>query len=226
MSNYAIIPAAGLGIRFGGQTRKQFLELKGKPLFQWSVEAFVKTGLFEKIVVCLPAQGRGDPAPTVGVGFPDPCIFITGGATRAESVKKGFEFLHSQDDDTVLVHDAVRPLVSVDLIKKIVEATKVKWAVVPVVPISDTVKEMDGDKVKKTIPRNQLRLTQTPQGFSCRILSALYKSHPDLGQNSTDEAMMVEGMGTDVFVVEGDPKNIKVTTPDDLKLAEYYLNSL
>lgn len=213
MNFYAIIPAAGLSERFGGQ-KKQFVALGGKSLLERVVDVFLKVELFEKIVVCLP---KGDQFVR---GTPPSVEFVAGGASRAESVKNGFDHLSPVDDDVVLIHDAARPLIDAELIRKVAEETKTKKAVIPVVSISDTVKEVMDGHVLRTVDRKSLFAVQTPQGFSCALLSKVYKSNPDLGAQTTDEAMLVESLGYKVCVVEGQRTNIKVTTPEDLRLAE------
>ncbi|MBI4412277.1 MAG: 2-C-methyl-D-erythritol 4-phosphate cytidylyltransferase [Deltaproteobacteria bacterium] len=221
MNYFAIIPAAGVGKRFGGSVKKQFLSLNGRSLLHWSVETFLKTRLFHRIVVCLPPDeliqisGKTD-SPEV--------MYVAGGATRAQSVKKGFEALEVLDNDYVMVHDAVRPLVSAELILRVVKETREKGATIPVVPLSDTIKEIKDGIVSKTIDRSSLFAVQTPQGFPVGVLRNIYQRLDVTDPRWTDEAMMVEAIGEKVYAVEGDRRNIKVTTAEDLKVAEIYLN--
>lgn len=216
---FAILPAAGLGVRFGGSTRKQYLTLEGKSLLRHSVDAFLATGLFKTIVVCLPP----DEIDVIAAqGFGDSVKFVAGGATRMQSVHNGFLSLDADDNDFVLVHDAVRPLVEADLIGRVAKALQSFEAVVPAVPLADTIKEISGNQILKTHDRSRLRAIQTPQGFSCGLLKKVYKSLPSLAGVVTDEAMLVEQAGFEVNWIEGNPSNIKVTTPLDLQLAEVF----
>ncbi len=219
--DYAIIPAAGLGIRFGGETRKQYLELAGHRLLDWVLDAFVSVKIFEKIVVCVPE----DDVEELKKNNRATVDFIAGGNSRSESVAKGFASLDLDDDDIVLIHDAVRPLVSPELIRRVLKQTQEKGACIPVVPVADTIKEKQGDKIVKTYPRHSLVAVQTPQGFKASFLQKAYQSLPYADPRFTDEAMLVEENGVSVFTVEGDRVNIKVTTPLDLKLAAYYLET-
>lgn len=219
--NYAIIPAAGLGLRFGGDTKKQFLKLHGRTLLEHTLERFHSVGIFEKIVVCLPA----DELQVVNATniFPT-TLLIEGGATRAESVYRGFKALNLQDDDLVLIHDAVRPLVSSELIQNVVSETQKKGAVIPGLAVSDTIKRVNNSQVEATIDRSSLVAIQTPQGFQAKILKGAYQKHQG-NFDWTDEAMLVERAGVQVTVVEGEKSNIKVTTPFDLRLAKILQDS-
>lgn len=208
---HVIIPAAGLGTRFGGQ--KQFLKLKGRPLLDWAFESF--QGLDGDIIVCVPPEAPIKDFKNVR--------FILGGSSRAESVNLGFQALDPSDADFVLIHDAARPLVSLDLIDRVVTALKDHPAVIPVIPVRDTLKEVCDSKVIRSIDREKIAAAQTPQGFSCALLRRMYKQLA-LDPHFTDEAMMLEAIGEEVFCVEGEESNLKITTPSDLNFAEWILN--
>jgi len=219
-NNYVIIPAGGVGRRFGGSTKKQFLKLGGKTLLQWTVSAFVEAGIFKKIIVCLPV----DELKQARLLFPSPNIScIEGGASRALSVFEGFKYLQADANDIVLIHDAVRPLVSLALIKNVVKQASAKGAAIPVIPVSDTIKEIQKEIVVRTVDRRHLYAVQTPQGFSYEILSKAYQKGRLGDRDWTDEAMLVEGADNPIYIVEGEPENIKVTTKVDLKMAELLL---
>lgn len=215
---HVIIPAAGSGSRFGGSTKKQFLQIKGRRLFEWTLDVFLKANLFSKIVVCLPASEKLPSSHKIN--------FIEGGQTRAESVYKGFMALCAQDEDKILIHDAVRPCVSIDLILRVVQALEKKQAVIPVLPLSDTVKEISENRVIKTVDRKHLFTVQTPQGFSYELLKKTYEHISVLSDGYTDEAALVEAIGEEVMTVDGEKTNIKVTTPDDLRLAAWILKNI
>ncbi len=204
MNFYAIIPAAGEGKRFGG--KKQEAVLKGKTLIDHCEQVFAGTKIFEKIVVV----GRD----------------ISGGKTRAESVFNGFKALALQDDDVVLIHDAARPLVSPALIMKVAEETKKRKAVIPVIAVNDTMKEIRDGVVFRTVNRNSLVSVQTPQGFLAKLLRGAYQSVDLNDARWTDEAAIIESVGQKVHVVEGERRNIKVTTAEDLKLCEWELATM
>ncbi len=217
MSFFAIIPAAGIGARFG--SKKQFLELKGQSPLQRTVATFQQTGLFKNIVVVLsPDEMERD----LGVAT-DRCA---GGTSRAESVKKGFEFLKPMVGDIVVIHDAVRCLIKSDLIQRVCDAALLHKAVIPVVKVSDTIKEVLEGRVVKTHNREHLRAVQTPQAFSCELMSRMYKTLAltDL-ERLTDESSGIEQLGETVYVVDGDLINIKITTPEDVAAALSHLTS-
>ena len=195
----AIIVAAGSGTRFGRS--KHDLVLGGKPLWRWSVEAFEEAGASEIVVV-------GD----VPGGVP-------GGNRRRDSVSAGLDALTS-GSPIVLIHDAARPLVGIDLIESVVVAiagTGVEGAI-PVIPVTDTIKRVEGSRVGETVDRSALVACQTPQGF---ITQALRDAHRTLPSNDvTDDATLVERNGGIVVLVDGDRANIKITFPGDLAMAE------
>lgn len=211
MSFHAIIPAAGIGARFGA--KKQFLDIKGQTPLQRTVAAFKTTGLFDKIVVVLSPD---ELARDLGIDV-ERCA---GGASRAESVKLGFESLKASPDDVIVIHDAVRCLIKPDLIRKVAQDAVSNKAVIPVISVSDTIKEVDAGKVVKTHDRARLKAVQTPQAFSCALLTRMYKafSPADLAR-FTDESSGIEALGETVHVVDGDVVNIKITTPEDLAIA-------
>ena len=222
--NFAILPAGGLGVRLGGETKKQFLFLNGKTLLEHVVERFLETKLFSKIVVCLPGDEMDR--------FKDHSLFsqillVEGGKTRGESVRNGFLALSAKSSDIVLIHDVARPLVSAHLISQMVIATQKLGAVILGMPVSDTIKEVMDGKISRTVDRKNLMVAQTPQGFSCGLLQAAYEKvgaiHELPLQEYTDEAMLVETTGETVHIVEGERTNFKVTTEFDLKMAEFMI---
>ena len=227
MKVYAIIPAAGIGKRFSPKIKKQFYKIDGKSILEKTLSVFIKSKLFDKIIVVLSKQdlshvssffslsleGRG----TQGEGEHQTKLeVVPGGKTRAESVFLGFQKLNAKNKDIVLIHDAVRCFVSIDLIQSVIKATKKRGAVLPVVTPHDTVKVIKNNKVTSTLDRNNLGLAQTPQGFCYDVLQKSYKKTPNIS-SFTDEASLVEAAGFSVFTVEGEKKNIKITTREDLK---------
>jgi len=199
----AIIVAAGSGNRFGRS--KHDLLLAGKPLWQWSRDAFQEAGAIEVVVV-------GD----VPGG-------VDGGARRRDSVRAGLDALTSHPP-IVLVHDAARPLVTVDLIGEVV-AEIVRSGVdgvIPAVPVTDTIKRVSGSRITETVDRRDLVAVQTPQGFRTDALLAAHSASPL--DDATDDASMIERSGGIVVTVDGDRTNLKITFPGDLATAEAILS--
>ncbi len=216
MSNVtAIIVAAGEGKRFGSS--KPYAVLKGKRILDHSLETFDRhPGIFDMVLVLRETSQKAV--------FLDKYAKLKtvakGGKRRQDSVLSGFQQIDPARTDIVLIHDAARPLVKAELIDRIIETTKAKGTAIPVLPVSDTVKKIDGNRVSRTIDRQGLYLIQTPQGFSCEILGRAFEEVLEDSRTYTDEAALVENMGVDVFAVPGDPGNIKITVPGDLKIAE------
>jgi 2-C-methyl-D-erythritol 4-phosphate cytidylyltransferase len=146
-----------------------------------------------------------------------------GGRERQDSVLAGFKCLDCRDKDIVLVHDGVRPLVSSDLISRVIAAAQEKGAAVPVIPLEDTVKQVHNESIVQTLDRSDLKRAQTPQGFHYIILKAALEKVRQDSYQGTDEASLVERLGYTVQAVSGEASNIKITTPGDLKIAEALL---
>jgi len=210
VSVWAVVVAAGSGSRFGAQ--KQFASIGGRPMVAWSVVS--ARSVADGVVVVLPAadpglHGDGDRLHGADVGVP-------GGATRAASVRSGLDAVPA-DADVVVVHDGARPLASPALFRAVVDAVLAGAdAVVPGLAVTDTLKRVvDGDVVD-TVARDGLVGVQTPQAFRAEVLRRAHDGEPD----ATDDAALVEAVGATVRVVPGDPRNLKVTTPADLEIAQ------
>ncbi len=201
-TTWTIVVAAGSGSRFGGETPKQFLEIAGKRIVDWSVVAAASVS--DGVVVVVP-KGSSVTVSTHGLGCQVICV--QGGDSRSESVRKGLAHV-PQTAQVVLVHDAARPVASPALMATVVGAVQDGAdAVVPVVDVVDTIRNLDGD----TIDRSQLQAVQTPQGFSANALRHAHAS----GAQATDDATLVRAAGGTTVVVPGERWNIKVTEPDD-----------
>ncbi len=211
----SIIVAAGSGARFCGP--KQFAVLGGKPLIDWSCGIFQDHPLVDEIVLVLPDEI--EKAGWAG-RFPKIVEVVSGGRRRQDSVRAGFDRLDPVRTGFVLVHDGARPLVSPRLIDRVIEAGRQSGAVVPIVSTDDTVKEIEGDRVVRTLDRSRIGRVQTPQGFAYALLGRALTAAEDLEFTGTDEASLVERLGLPVTVVAGDPGNIKITIPLDLVTAE------
>jgi 2-C-methyl-D-erythritol 4-phosphate cytidylyltransferase len=226
-----IIPAAGLGTRMGrsapekeGTSRKQFMLLNGSPILVHTIRKFVSSPQVSEIVVALRAEDLEWAEELFsGQQFGKPVRTVEGGESRQQSVENA---LGSIGDDTqlVAVHDAVRPFVEREIIEKVIqEAGETGAAILGVVPI-DTVKQVHRNKVRATLPRERLILTQTPQVFRLDLLrQAFQKAREDLFIG-TDESSLVERLEqVEVSVVLGTDRNIKITKPSDMQLAQLYL---
>ncbi len=214
----AIIVAAGEGKRFGDF--KQHALLKGKPVLDWCLETFETHSKISEIVLVL---RKGELEGKLFRHYKKISAIAQGGKKRQDSVVAGFMHIDPKGTEIVLVHDGARPLVGKRLIDSVIEVAKVHGAAIPVIPIEDTVKRIEGQKVKGTEERSVLFRAQTPQGFAYHVLKeALEKARME-GRLGTDEASLVEQTGRDVFIVPGERRNIKITSPEDLKIAEALL---
>jgi 2-C-methyl-D-erythritol 4-phosphate cytidylyltransferase len=223
MSVAAVLVAAGSGERLGHGMPKALVTLCGRTILDWAVEAFAGHPELDELVIAAPAAAVETIACTVAAPCPLPCAVVPGGASRTESVRRGLAALADRPD-FVLVHDAARPLVPARLISDVVAALRAgSDAVIPVLPVADTVKRVADDLVLATLDRAELRRVQTPQGFRAAILQAAYAAAPELV--ATDDAGVVEAYGAKVSTVLGDEAAFKITTPYDLRLAELLASS-
>jgi len=213
-----IIVAAGEGRRFGGP--KQLAPLRGKLVLDWSLEKFeAHEKVTEIILVLRDEKGKERYLSR----YRKLTAVVKGGESRQESVLAGFNQIEPEKSKIVLVHDAVRPLVDRDLISRVIGGAEKNGAVIPAIPLEDTIKLVEEEKVVDTLERTKLFRIQTPQGFLYRILEeALNKAKED-GFYGTDEASLVERLGRTVLIVKGDDRNIKITSQEDLKIAEAFL---
>jgi 2-C-methyl-D-erythritol 4-phosphate cytidylyltransferase len=214
----AIIVAAGEGKRFGFS--KQFALLGRKSVLDRCLEIFEGHRKVAAIVLVLKDVGLKN---EYLKRYRKMVAVVKGGKRRQDSVLSGFRQVDPEKAEIVLVHDGVRSLVSDNLIDRVIEATRKAGAAVPAIPLEDTIKLVEGDEVSRTLDRDQLVRVQTPQGFSYPILKAALDKAKDENFYGTDEASLAERIGKKVIVVQGDHKNIKITTPEDLKIAEAFL---
>jgi 2-C-methyl-D-erythritol 4-phosphate cytidylyltransferase len=219
---FALIPAAGVGARMGAASPKQYIKLGGKPMLRHTLDAFLSSDLIaHTFVVVSPEDPYIDSvAPSHGV-----TVLRCGGASRMESVRNGLAVLANTlaPTDWVLVHDAARPGLNAELIEKLITTTGEH----PVggllgLPVVDTVKRCIEGEACGTIPRSGLWLAQTPQMFRYKLLAEALKAATD-PNTITDDASAVEALGLTPKLVEGHPRNLKVTLPDDIRIAELYL---
>ncbi len=226
----AILPAAGLGTRMGGETPKQFLELGGVPLVIFTLrrlaaceaitDFFIATRAEE--VASLEERVRQEPLGRL-------VRVVRGGDTRQESVACALAEV-PPDTEIVLVHDAVRPFITREQVVRVIAEARERRAAILGIPAMDTIKEvkrasLPGDValITATIPRERVVLAQTPQAFSFALLKEAFARAVQDGVNASDEAGLVERLGVDVHVVQGSERNLKITKPADMELAEFYL---
>lgn len=216
MKTFAIIVAGGKGLRMGGDVPKQFLPIGGKPVLMHTIEAFREALDDVQIVLVLPAEQHDYWQKLCkDYNFRSPELIATGGETRFHSVKNGLALLPEDDEAVVGVHDGVRPFVSRDTIQRCFSTAAEGKAVVPVVPVVETLRQILPDGSSITRPRNEYRLVQTPQTFPLALLKQAYEQ--PYSEVFTDDASVVEAMGKEITMVEGNRENIKLTTPADLK---------
>lgn len=214
-----VLAAGGRGRRFGRTVPKQFLKLRGKPVLQYSLERFARCAAVRQIVVVVPEEHARRAALIIRRSRARRrCQVVVGGAERQESVGRGLQALDPACR-IVLVHDAARPLVSADVIERVIRATRRSGAAMAAVRVSDTIKR-EGRRgfATETLRREQLWAAQTPQGFRRSLLERAHRRAVRDGMVGTDEASLIERMGKKVRLVDGSPKNLKITTRQDFLL--------
>lgn len=220
--NTAIIVAAGFGTRFGSDIPKQFVEILGKPVLIHVLERFQECAEIDSIVLVVAAD-EVERTKKILEKYPFSKLtgITSGGRTRAESVYKG---LHNIDPATVIVavHDGARPLVSTEEIKQTIEKAMEFDAACLVAPVTDTIKEIDGQMIIGTVDRRNLRRALTPQAFKIELLNEAF-ADGNFDEAVTDESYLVEKLGHAIAYVAGSSKNIKITHPEDVRIAEEYL---
>jgi len=221
LSVWAVLAAAGRGERLGSDRPKAFARLGGRPLLAESLERLEGSGWIDFIVIAAPAEWE-EPAILLAeeLGAGKVSSVVTGGASRSESVREALAEV-ADDAAVVLVHDAARPLLPDEVIERVLAPLSEGWdGVVPGLPVSDTVKRVEGERVVETLPRGELVAVQTPQAF---IASVLREALAGDVSAASDCASLVEARGGRVKVVEGDPRLLKVTSAEDLALLETWL---
>lgn len=219
--NVAIIVAAGQGLRFGGARPKQFQELAGTPVIFHTLSKFEQCAVIDcTIVVLRPNDLEVFNSLASKRQINKVANLVKGGASRAESVWLGLQVVDSSKARIVAVHDGVRPLVTVDEISRTVSEAEKSGAAILAAPVRDTIKQVDGSRVKATLDRSTLLHALTPQCFRYELLYRAYDEQRDLWDQATDDSFLVEQIGATVQIVEGSERNIKITNPEDLEIAE------
>lgn len=221
MKKYAVIVAGGKGVRMGTAMPKQFLDLGGHPVLYHTIKAFVDAYDDMQLVLVLPTDQLSY-AQMVLQSFPDriDITIVAGGETRYHSVQNGLKAI--EGEAIIFVHDGVRPLVTPALIQRCYKTAVEKGSAIPAIPVADSVRIVDGED-SDPVDREAMRIIQTPQTFRSDVLLPAFAQ--EWKPSFTDEATVIEAAGTDVVLVEGERSNIKVTTPEDLLIAEALLKA-
>ena len=229
MGVFALVPAAGMGKRMGAGINKQYLLLDGKPILAHTLAAFEQSPLVDGICVVIPE----DEIPycrehvVERYGFSKVRQIVAGGKERQQSVLNGLRAMEgTPDDDVVLIHDGVRPFVTAEILARAAAVAAESDGALVAVPAKDTVKMVENGVITATPPRETLWLAQTPQAFRYAVIRAAHEMADAERFLGTDDAMLVERLGRQVRVVVGDYRNIKITTPEDMILAEAFLKEL
>ena len=216
--DYIIIVAGGKGLRMGSDIPKQFLPIGGKPVLMRTLERFREYSADLQIILVLPEAQQAYWQELCGkYDFKVKYQLANGGQTRFHSVQNGLALVPDDAEGVVGVHDGVRPFPSIEVIKNCYETARTAKAVIPVIPVVETVRHLEGDS-SVTVPRGDYRLVQTPQTFDIQLLKAANRQPYNDG--FTDDASVVESYGHAITLVEGNRENIKITTTYDLKIAE------
>jgi 2-C-methyl-D-erythritol 4-phosphate cytidylyltransferase len=232
MRVFVILPAAGIGTRMAAGSHaaapKQFLSVGGVPVLVRSVKAFLEVSRVDAVCVAVRPTERERVEEQIREHKLGKRVHVVeGGDSRQESVGNALAALESNDDDLVLVHDAVRPLIDAATIERTIDAVERHGAAIVGLPAVDTIKQVertaDGAIVTATIPRERIVLAQTPQGARVELLRRAFAEAKTDGFAGTDEASLLERAGVEVAVVLGSAKNFKITQPGDIELAEFYL---
>ena len=226
----AILPAAGFGTRMGADSRKQFRLLDGVPVVVFTLRRLAACPAIEEFLIATRLEDMEALAARISdERLGRPVRVVRGGDTRQQSVENALAEV-SGDTQVVLVHDAVRPLVTREQTERVIAEAHARGAVILGIPAMDTVKEvkrasLPGDValITATIPRERVVLAQTPQAFDAALLRSAFRQAAADGVTASDEAGLVERLGRDVYVVLGSDRNLKITRPGDLALAEFYL---
>lgn len=221
MDKYAVIVAGGKGQRMGNAIPKQFLPLAGKPVLYHTIKAFKDAFDDIKLVLVLP-QDQLSYAQMVLQAFPEriDIAIVTGGETRFHSVQNGLKAVSG--NSVIFVHDGVRPLVSADLVQRCFVQAVEKGSAIPAIAVADSMRIIEGEN-SSPVDRQNMRSIQTPQTFRSDILLPAFLQ--GYREQFTDEATVVEAYGEEVYLIEGERGNIKITTPEDMLIAETILNS-
>lgn len=228
MATIALIPAAGMGKRMGAGMNKQYLQIGGMPILARTVAVFEQAPFVDAIYIISPEDEilYCQREVVAAHGFTKVRAVVAGGAERQHSVMNGLRAADADDDDLVLIHDGVRPFVPLHVLQRAIDVARTADGALVAVPAKDTIKVVANGIIRDTPPRETLWLAQTPQAFRYGIIRAAHEIAEAEGFLGTDDASLVERLGKEIHIVLGDYRNIKITTPEDLVLAEAFLKEL
>ena len=219
MTRYAIIVAGGKGLRMGTEVPKQFLPIAGKPVLMHTINRFRAYDAHIKIILVLPKEQQDYWNQLCAeYHFTEDYQLADGGESRFQSCRNGLSMIPNDAEGLVGIHDGVRPFVSIEAISRCYDAAEEEKAVIPVLPVTDTLRFVGDSDKGRNVLRSDYRVVQTPQVFDIQLLKKAY-NQPE-STSFTDDASVVESIGQAVTMVEGNRENIKITTPFDLKVAE------
>ncbi len=218
MRFHAVIVAAGSSLRFDSHIPKQYIPYKERPVLWHSLNAFLEAGFFSQIIICVNLEHKALYEPIIDSLDTDNILTVSGGETRQKSVYNGLLALEKQatESDVVFIHDAARANISRNLIKKLKEATNTHSAIVPVVPVRDTIKMIQNNVVIKTLPRDEIFAVQTPQVFNFHKILTAHRALID--ENHTDDSSIAEAFGIKVHAIDGEQQNFKITYQSDMEI--------
>jgi len=223
---FALIPAAGMGKRMGAASNKQYLLLGGEPILAHTLRVFQQAPFIDGIYLVTPEREIPFCQSEVveRYGFSKVRAIVAGGCERQHSVRNGLDAMEGmREDDLVLIHDGVRPFLPVEVLRQAAAAADEFGGAVVAVPVKDTVKIARDGVITRTPPREELWLAQTPQAFRYGLIKGAHASAAAEGFLGTDDASLLERQGRPLRIVMGDYRNIKITTPEDMLLAEAFL---
>lgn len=221
--NYSVVvPSAGSGLRMRATRRKPLLQIGGRPIILHTLTRLSAARGCEEIILVVHPEDLAFYRRSWGGALLEEFgvrAIVPGGACRQESVRAGLE-VADPDAEVVLIHDAVRPLVRLELVERVAARAARCGGAIAAVPAIATIKEVNGEgRILNTPPRHNLWMAQTPQGFRRKLLNRAYQTAEERGMSGTDDAGLVEALGADIYVVEDSPENIKITTPEDTAVA-------
>ncbi|RKX19430.1 MAG: 2-C-methyl-D-erythritol 4-phosphate cytidylyltransferase [Candidatus Zixiibacteriota bacterium] len=219
--NLAVIVASGLGARMDAELPKQFMEISGKPILAFTMDCFERCNIIDEIVLVVPDDYLAYTSRAIVDRYEYKKVkrIMCGGETRQESVLAGLTAC-PRATDAVAIHDGVRPFVRNTLVKRLFQMVERTGAGIPAVGVKETVKLINEDKVVSTLPREKVYISQTPQVFDYSRIFDIHKMAAEAEYEATDDAMLAEQYGMEVMVIHGYYDNIKITTPEDLVLAQ------
>ncbi|MCR5078200.1 MAG: 2-C-methyl-D-erythritol 4-phosphate cytidylyltransferase [Prevotella sp.] len=223
MSNYVIIVAGGKGLRMGSDIPKQFIPVGGKPVLMHTISRFHAYDRAMKVILVLPKEQQAYWKELCRqYHFNEDYQMADGGETRFHSSKNGLALIPEGEEGLVGIHDGVRPFVSQETIGRCYDAAEESYAAIPVLPVTDTLRYIDSQGGGKNVLRSDYRIVQTPQVFDIALARQAFQQ--EYQPSFTDDASVIETLGCQVSMVEGNRENIKLTTPFDLKVAEVLVN--